>query len=220
MSYVCFVTGTDTEIGKTFSSCALLQRAAALGQRAVGMKPVAAGTDEHGINEDVAQLRAASNVALPPEVVNPYCFAPPIAPHIAAREAGVEIDFDVIAATVATARQAADFVVVEGAGGFLVPFGVDRDSADLARHLALPVVLVVGMRLGCINHALLTVDAILSRNLPLAGWIANSVAPDMARFADNLDTLRQRIGAPCLGVLPHAANGGPAAVAGHLTLPR
>lgn len=219
MNTAYFVAGTDTEIGKTFVSCALLHRAAQLGRRAVGLKPVAAGTDAAGVNEDVARLQAASNLALPPAVVNPYCFAAPIAPHIAAADAGVAIDFAVIGDTVDAARQAADVVIVEGVGGFRVPLGVDRDSADLAVQLGLPVILVVGMRLGCINHALLTVDAILARNLPLAGWVANCVTPDMPRLADNLAALRSRIAAPCLGVLPFSANGNAAGVADRLELP-
>lgn len=203
MTYACFVTGTDTEIGKTFVSCALLRRAAADGLRTAGLKPVAAGIDAAGQNEDVEQLRVASNVVLAPEVINPYCFSAAIAPHIAAAEEGRTIDFPVIADTVSVARRAADFVVVEGVGGFCVPLGVDRDSADLAVHLGLPVVLVVGMRLGCINHALLTVEAIRARGLMLSGWIANRIDPDMSRFDENLATLTRAIPAPCLGVIDH-----------------
>lgn len=202
MSYACFLTGTDTEVGKTHIACALLHRARSAGHVAVGLKPVAAGTDATGANDDVVRIRAASSRQLPDAVVNPYCFAPAIAPHIAAADAGVVIDFARIAATVDTARTAADFVVVEGAGGFCVPFGVDRNAADLARQLALPVVLVVGMRLGCINHALLSAEAIAARGLPLAGWVANRLAPGMQRFAENLATLEQLLPAPCLGVVP------------------
>ena len=163
-----FVTGTDTEVGKTHITCALLWRARQDGLSAVGLKPVAAGTDASGSNEDVAAIRACNTLDLPPEILNPYCFAPPIAPHIAAAEAGVEIDFSVIAHAAENARRQADWVLVEGAGGFCVPLGADRDSADLAVHLGLPVILVVGMRLGCINHALLTAEAIAVRGLLLA----------------------------------------------------
>lgn len=217
MSYACFLTGTDTEVGKTHIACALLHRARSAGHVAVGLKPVAAGTDATGANDDVVRIRAASSRQLPDAVVNPYCFAPAIAPHIAAADAGVVIDFARIAATVDTARAAADFVVVEGAGGFCVPFGVDRNAADLARQLALPVVLVVGMRLGCINHALLSAEAIAARGLPLAGWVANRLAPGMQRFAENLATLEQLLPAPCLGVVPWGTS--PADAAACLDLP-
>lgn len=217
MSYACFLTGTDTEVGKTHIACALLHRARSAGHVAVGLKPVAAGTDATGANDDVVRIRAASSRQLPDAVVNPYCFAPAIAPHIAAADAGVVIDFARIAATVDTARTAADFVVVEGAGGFCVPFGVDRNAADLARQLALPVVLVVGMRLGCINHALLSAEAIAARGLRLAGWVANRLAPGMQRFAENLATLEQLLPAPCLGVVPWGTS--PADAAACLDLP-
>ena len=217
MSYACFLTGTDTEVGKTHIACALLHRARSAGHVAVGLKPVAAGTDATGANDDVVRIRAASSRQLPDAVVNPYCFAPAIAPHIAAADAGVVIDFARIAATVDTARTAADFVVVEGAGGFCVPFGIDRNAADLARQLALPVVLVVGMRLGCINHALLSAEAIAARGLQLAGWVANRLAPGMQRFAENLATLEQLLPAPCLGVVPWGTS--PADAAACLDLP-
>lgn len=219
MSLAYFLTGTDTEIGKTFITCALLHRAALDGRQAVGLKPVAAGTDAADLNDDVQAIRAASNVLLPRQVTNPYCFAPAIAPHIAAAEAGVDIDFAHIRSTCETARQQADCVIIEGAGGFCVPFGVDRSSADLAVELGLPVILVVGMRLGCINHALLTAEAITARGLKLAGWVANRIDPAMARFAENLATLQAWLPAPLLGSVPYDPIGGPAAAAGHLRLP-
>lgn len=198
-----FVTGTDTEIGKTFVTCALLHRARLAGLRAAGLKPVAAGTDPQGHNDDVVAIQAASSLALPPEIVNPYCFSEPVAPHIAAAQSGCTIDFGVITAACHQARQAADWVAVEGVGGFCVPLGVDRDSADLAVRLGLPVILVVGMRLGCINHALLTAEAIACRGLFMAGWVANQIDPGMPRFAENLDTLKSRLDAPLLGVVPY-----------------
>ena len=219
MSHAYFLTGTDTEIGKTFVTCALLLRAGQLGLTAAGIKPVAAGTDAAGRNEDVERIRAASNVELPADVINPYRFAPAIAPHLAAAEAGVSIDFARIAAACAVARQQADLVIVEGVGGFRVPLGVDRDSADLAVALALPVILVVGLRLGCINHALLTAEAIAARGLTLAGWVANRIDPDMARTDDNVATLRERLGAPLLGSVPRIASGHPADAAPCLDLP-
>lgn len=218
-----FVTGTDTEVGKTYSTCTLLHRARQLGHPAVGLKPVAAGTGPDGRNDDVEAIRAANSQPLPERTLNCYLLAPPIAPHIAAREAGLEIRFAPIAAALATAQAQVvpnGLVLVEGAGGFRIPLGPDGDSADLAAHLALPVLLVVGMRLGCISHALLTAEAILNRGLPLAGWIANRIDPAMSRFEDNLDTLTQLIPAPCLGVIPHAHPGGPAAVADALQLPQ
>ena len=199
-----FVAGTDTEVGKTFVAAALLLNLKQRGLRAVGMKPVAAGTDANGHNDDVETLIAAAGIAAARDLVNPYLFAPPIAPHIAAREAGQPIDFARIIAAFNTLRRQADVVIVEGVGGFCVPLGDTPASGadDLAAQLALPVILVVGMRLGCINHALLTARAITARGLPLAGWIANRIDPAMARFDENLATLKARLDAPLLGVVP------------------
>ena len=219
MSHAYFLTGTDTEIGKTFVTCALLLRARQLGLTVAGIKPVAAGTDAAGRNEDVECIRAASNVELAEDVINPYRFAPAIAPHLAAAEAGVGIDFARIAAACASARQRADLVIVEGVGGFCVPLGGDRDSADLAVALALPLILVVGLRLGCINHALLTAEAIAARGLTLAGWVANRIDPDMARAENNITALRERLAAPLLGSVPRITGGQPAEAASCLDLP-
>jgi dethiobiotin synthetase len=201
-----FVTGTDTEVGKTFATCALLLSMRKRGYRALGMKPLAAGVDAKGRNEDVECLVAASGFSAPRELVNPYLFAPPIAPHIAASEAGVDIDIEHIAMACERLRGMADAVFVEGAGGFCVPLDRQRDLADLAVRLALPVILVVGMRLGCINHALLTVEAIAARGLALSGWIANRIDPEMSRYEENLASLSERIKAPLLGLIPpHSA---------------
>lgn len=219
MNTAFFVTGTDTEVGKTFVTCALLERARQAGHRAIGLKPIAAGTDAHGINEDVAQIKAANSFALPAEIINPYCFTAAIAPHIAAQETATQIDFARIAESVNEARRLSDWVLVEGAGGFRIPLGNGRDSADLAQHLALPIILVVGMRLGCLNHALLTAEAILARGLRLAGWVANRIDPDMSRFAENRASLEDNLAAPCLGVVPHQPQGGSRGAADHLTLP-
>jgi len=219
MSQAFFLTGTDTEIGKTFITCALLHRARQLGLRAAGIKPVAAGTDAAGRNEDVENIRAASNVALPREVINPCCLSAAIAPHLAAAEEGVTIDFAPILAACASAIQQTDLLIVEGVGGFRVPLGVDHDGADLAVALALPVILVVGLRLGCLNHALLTADAIAARGLTLAGWVANRIDPDMLRAEDNIAALRERLGAPLLGSVPRIAGSDPAAAASFLDLP-
>jgi dethiobiotin synthetase len=219
MSQAFFLTGTDTEIGKTFTTCTLLHRARQLGLRAAGIKPVAAGTDAAGRNEDVERIRAASNVALPREVINPCCLSAAIAPHLAAAEEGVTIDFAPILIACASTMQQADLLIVEGVGGFRVPLGVDRDSADLAVALGLPVILVVGLRLGCLNHALLTAEAIAARGLTLAGWVANRIDPGMARVEDNIATLRELLGAPLLGSVPRIAGSDPVAAASFLQLP-
>ncbi|MFB0935966.1 MAG: dethiobiotin synthase [Propionivibrio sp.] len=212
-----FVTGTDTEVGKTFATCALLLALRNLGIQAIGMKPVAAGTDENGRNDDVERLIAASGVDAPRDLINPYLFQPAIAPHIAAAEAGQVIDIGHIVAAFEELRRKADAVLVEGVGGFCVPLGHDCDTADLAEKLALPVILVVGMRLGCINHALLTCQAIAARGLTLAGWIANRIDPAMSRFDENLAALRQRIDAPLLGIIPPAST--PETAASGLRIP-
>ena len=197
-----FITGTDTEVGKTFVTRALLLSLRQRGYRAIGMKPLAAGTDAHGNNEDVEQLIAASGIFAPRELINPYLFTPPVAPHIAAAEAGVDIDIERIATACEHLRGMADAVLVEGVGGFCVPLDHQRDLADLAIRLALPVILVVGLRLGCINHALLTVEAIAARGLKLEGWVANRIDPSMLRYEENLAALSARIQAPLLGLIP------------------
>lgn len=197
-----FITGTDTDVGKTFVACALLHALRARGLTAIGMKPVAAGTDADGLNDDVEALLAASGVNAPRELVNPYLFAPAIAPHIAAAEARRNIDIAPIVAACTALRGMADALLVEGVGGFCVPLGPTIDSADLAQQLGLPVILVVGMRLGCINHALLSEQAIAARGLKLAGWIANGIDPQMSRRAENLAALEERLAAPLLGVIP------------------
>ena len=206
MNRAFFVTGTDTGVGKTHATCALLHATRRLGLTAVGMKPIAAGIEADGRNDDVVQLLAASSIQPPLEWVNPYLYAPPIAPHIAAAEAGRPIAVEVICQALERLRPLADVVWVEGVGGFLVPLDARTDTADLAQALALPVVLVVGMRLGCLNHALLTAEAITNRNLTLAGWVANRIDPTMARFEANLETLQTRLNAPLLGVVPHGAS--------------
>ena len=199
------MTGTDTGVGKTVVACALLRAFAARGLRAAGMKPVAAGAewrDGAMINGDVEQLLAAGNVRAARELVNPYCFVPPIAPHIAAARAGATIVLDHIASCYRELAARADVVVVEGAGGFRVPLGPGLDTGDLASRFALPVVLVVGMRLGCLNHALLTAEAIASRGLTLAGWIANHVDPAMEAADENVDALEERLSAPLIARIP------------------
>jgi len=208
-----FVTGTDTGVGKTLVAAALVRWFAARGFHAVGMKPVAAGCELRGgelINEDATALLAASNVAVDANDVNPYRFAPPIAPHLAAAQADAHISIERIAGAYAALCRKADAVIVEGAGGWLVPLNEQEDFTDLARALDLPVILVVGMRLGCLNHALLTAESIRHRRFRLAGWVANRLDPQMAEFDANLETLRNRLGAPLLGVVPYGppAEGG------------
>lgn len=217
-----FVTGTDTGVGKTLIAAALIHAFALAGSRVAGMKPVAAGAelvDGRWLNEDVAQLRAAANVDAPLSMINPHVFAPHIAPHIAAREAGVELAIEPILAACNGLQALAETLVVEGAGGFLVPLNDRQDMGDLAVALGLPVILVVGMRLGCINHALLTVAAVESRGLSLAGWVANVVDAEMPRLEENLVALRQRIEAPCLGVVPRLASADFRQAAEYLQLP-
>jgi dethiobiotin synthetase len=196
-----FVTGTDTGIGKTTVSCALLHAFAAQDKKVVGMKPIAAGS-ENGQWPDVELLFAASNVNVARQQINPYAFDLPIAPHIAAQQVDMEIDFSVIHRAYQELSAAADIVIVEGAGGFLVPVNRHQTGADLAQTLNLPVILVVGIRLGCLNHALLTAQAIKAAGLPLAGWVANCIDPQMLVLAENIATLEQRLDGPLLGVVP------------------
>jgi dethiobiotin synthetase len=219
--FACFVTGTDTEIGKTLVSAAILHKLVQHGQRACGMKPIAAGAEERdGMlhNDDAAMLRAAGNVNLPQHITTPFMLREPCAPHIAAELEGVRIEPVPILAAYAEILGASDATVVEGVGGFCVPFSDDFDSADLAVQLGLQVVLVVGLRLGCINHALLTAEAIVARGLVLAGWVANQVDPDM-RFADeNVAALERRMPAPLLGRVPRLDQPSAAEAAAYIEL--
>ncbi len=198
-----FVTGTDTNVGKTLVSCALLHGFALQGKRVVGMKPIAAGCNADEQNEDVLQLRAASNVAVGYGQINQFLFLQAVAPHIAAQRTGVVIQFSRIAESYQELAAKADVVIVEGVGGFRVPLNAQQDSADLARDLGLPVILVVRIRLGCLNHALLTVEAIAARGLILAGWVANVIDSDISICKEDIIALQQRIAAPLLGVVPN-----------------
>jgi dethiobiotin synthetase len=218
-----FIAGTDTGVGKTLIACALLHAFAARGLRVVAMKPVAAGAVcRRGVwhNDDVLRLRAAANVDAPLAAVNPYCFAPPIAPHIAAREAGQTIRMAMITKNYSQLASSADRVVVEGAGGLLVPLGGKLSVVDIPARLGLPVVLVVGLRLGCLNHALLSVEVLQARGLYLAGWIANRIDPAMLRVAGNLQALRKYIKAPLLGTVGYTQNPRPARLARMLDIHR
>ncbi|MBZ4201430.1 MAG: dethiobiotin synthase [Methylotenera sp.] len=205
-----FVVGTDTDVGKTYVAVALLRHFVAQGYQAVGMKPLASGCkrDANGqlINDDVMALQLAGNVQADIETINPYRFLPAIAPHIAAQQVGIQPDIKTILNAYQSLKAKADVVVVEGAGGFMTPINDRQTLADVAVALAMPMVLVVGMRLGCINHALLTVEAMQARGLHLAGWVANSPAPTaMAHLEENLSSLQQSIAAPCLSVVPWQA---------------
>jgi dethiobiotin synthetase len=200
-----FVTGTDTGVGKTLVACALLRRLAADGASTIGMKPVAAGctdTPAGRINDDVEALVAAGTVRADRALVNPYSLKEAVAPHIAATHEGVRVDLERILGCFAKLREIADAIVVEGVGGFRVPLNESQDAGDLARMLGLPVVLVVGMRLGCLNHAMLTQETVLSRGLDLAGWVANRIDADMERCAENIEFLRRAFAAPLLGDIP------------------
>jgi len=197
-----FVTGTDTEIGKTVVACALIRHLAAAGYRVAGMKPVASGCERTpaGLrNADALGLMAASNVELPYETVNPFAYEPAIAPHIAAQRAGRPIDPDLVARLAGSVE--ADCLVIEGVGGWMVPIGHGRLLADLARATADGVIIVVGMRLGCINHALLTAAQVLRDGLDLKGWIANHVDPGMQAQAENLESLQALMPCPLLGTV-------------------
>ena len=198
-----FVTGTDTGVGKTRIAAALCRGLAARGARVAAMKPVASGcqlTPQGLRNEDALALLAAMNVRARYSDVNPYAFAPAIAPHIAAREAGVDIDFSVLDRAYERLRMQSDALIVEGAGGWLAPLDSSRAFADLAVRWETDVVLVVGMRLGCLNHALLTAESIESRGLRLRGWVANSIDAEFERLTENISSLESRISAPCLGI--------------------
>ncbi|NNM81183.1 MAG: dethiobiotin synthase [Burkholderiales bacterium] len=193
-----FVTGTDTGIGKTFASCALLHAFSASGKSAAGMKCVSAGGD------DAQWLERASSIPAPARLANPYPLKTPASPHIAAGIEGIGIETERIAKAYGEIRS--DVVIVEGVGGFLVPLNERELVSDLAKRLSLPVIVVVGMRLGCISHALLTFAAIRSCGLPIAGWIANRIDPEMSYFDENIDYLAGRKEAPLLGILPHGVS--------------
>jgi dethiobiotin synthetase len=220
MTTAYFVTGTDTGVGKTRTSCALLHALRATHAKCVGMKPFATGAEETAAgwsNDDVTQLRAASSLKVMPELDNPYLLPWPVSPHIAAKLAGQTIDIEHIVHAFDVLCEQADAVVVEGAGGFVVPLNETQTSADLAQSLDLPVILVVGIRLGCLNHALLTQEAIAARGLKLAGWVANRLDPDMPAQEENIATLRERLRAPLLADWPWAADATPESLT--ITLP-
>lgn len=217
-----YVTGTDTGIGKSLASASLLHALRARGVRAVGMKPVASGcerTAEGWRNEDALLLQQASQPVPRYEDVNPIALPAPLAPEIAAADAGIDVYLQPLLDAYARLGAQADRVVVEGVGGWLAPLSDVLDQSELVAALKLPVVMVVGLRLGCINHARLTARAITASGAKLAGWIASEVDPHMARMHDNFRLLHSRIDAPCWGLLPHAEHPDPRRLASALHLP-
>jgi dethiobiotin synthetase len=220
-----FITGTDTGVGKTLTATGLLRAAAAQGLSTLGLKPVSAGCVRHGEewhNEDALAIQSAATLSLPYVDINPVAVEPPIAPHIALADEQRRVAAAELAqqCTGVLRRYAPDFAVIEGAGGWLVPLNDSESLADFAAVLGAPVILVVGLRLGCLNHALLTAQAIASRGLPLAGWIGSCLTdPPMPRQAENLLTLEQRLPGPCIGVLPYLGSAPDAdSAAAHLQL--
>ena len=217
-----FITGTDTDIGKTEIALGLVELLKRQGKRVSAMKPIAAGcrnTTAGLRNEDAERLAESASVESDYAELNPYAFEPAIAPHIAAQEQDIRIDIEYLMERFERLAAAGDVIVVEGAGGWHVPLNDFQTLADLASRMALPVVLVVGIKLGCLNHALLTVEAIQARGLHLAGWVANQIDPEAQRQEENIATLKARIEAPLLGRVPHLAHPAPEAIADHLQLP-
>ncbi|GLQ33277.1 dethiobiotin synthase [Litoribrevibacter albus] len=205
--FTAFVTGTDTEVGKTVITAGLLKAFEQQGFSTLGLKPVSAGcdvTDDGLRNEDALLLQKAASVKAAYETVNPVAYEPAIAPHIAAMENGKLLTASGLEGFIRGAMlKPAQVKLIEGAGGWFTPLSYQETLADLVKRLNVPVILVVGMRLGCLNHALLTVAALQTSGLTLAGWVANRVDPEMGRFDENLETLKQMVDAPCLGVVPH-----------------
>ncbi len=219
---IFYLTGTDTHVGKTQVSCALLHLAGESGLRTVGLKPIASGCDhdgEHWRNEDVEKLAKASNQSLRLDEINRYLIIEPIAPHLGARQQRLVIDANQIEQMAMAWRGRADFIVLEGVGGWAAPLSDELTQAELARRLDAPVIMVVGLRLGCINHALLCARAIAADGLKLAGWIGTQLDPRMRAIDGNIDTLRTHIKAPCLGIIPYQTELNTARMASYLELP-
>lgn len=217
-----FVTGTDTDVGKTQIAAGLLHLANSQGLSTLGLKPVAAGcekTDQGLRNQDALLLQAVSSVKLVYEQINPVTLIEPVSPHIAAQKEKRILSADRLAGFCRSSFRVADFTLIEGAGGWRVPINPSETMADLVRVLQTPVILVVGMRLGCLNHALLTVDAIRQDGLPLVAWVANCVDVNMRALDENILTLQQRIPAPCLGVVPFMDQPSPEKISQYLSFP-
>lgn len=221
MGNAFFITGTDTDAGKTTVAAGLLCAARRQGFSTLAIKPVASGCDvtAQGLrNSDALALAQQSSIKLPYAQINPFAFAPAIAPHLAAQQAGVKLDMATLQqACLQVVNQQADLTVIEGAGGWRVPISASQTMADLAKALQLPVILVVGVRLGCINHALLTAEAIARDGLTLTGWVANCLDPTMPALADNLISLEQHLKSPCLAQVPWVADGNIEHIAEHFS---
>lgn len=218
MTKAYFVTGTDTEVGKTIASCALLQAAGQLGYRTVGYKPVASGSEmtADGLrNSDALALQRNSTLAVDYAAINPYTFAEPTSPHIISADEGRPILAPVMSAGLRALEKQADWVLVEGAGGWLTPLSPTLSFADWVQMEQLPVILVVGVKLGCINHALLTAQAIRQAGLALVGWVANDVTPPGKRHAEYMATLTRALSAPLLGEIPWLSDTPELAATGH-----
>ncbi|MBT8440541.1 MAG: dethiobiotin synthase [Gammaproteobacteria bacterium] len=206
---ILFVSGTDTDAGKTLVTLGLMHALQAKGLRVNGMKPVAAGVSEIGgeaVNDDALLIRQQSSKQLDYKLVNPYLFEPAIAPHIAAQQVDQNIDLKLIQAALDEIEKQSDLVVVEGAGGWLVPLNEQQDVADIAVNMNLPVILVVGLKLGCINHARLSIQAIQARGCRVIGWIGSQIAPEMMNVDENIETLQQYLPVKCLGIVPWLEN--------------
>lgn len=207
MNSAYFITGTDTEVGKTFCTEAMLYFARNNGLKAVGYKPIASGVESGGLNTDVLALQRASYPMLEHSRHNIYTFAEATAPHLAAVDGDIEIDMRLISSGLYDLKEQADMVLVEGAGGWHTPFDMQANFSDWVIYERLPVILVVGMKLGCINHALLTAESICRAGLPLVGWIANCISEQPHRLEDYVKTLQSKIAAPLLGIVPYRADG-------------
>ncbi len=217
-----FITGTDTGCGKTEVTLGVMSSLQQRGETVLGMKPVATGAlaTEDGLrNEDALRIQAQCSLEIPYSALNPLLYQPPIAPHLAARAAGQPIRLDEILQGYERLRKLADRVVVEGIGGWHVPLGEGTTLADLARTLDLPMILVVGIRLGCINHALMTAECMLNSGVRFEGWVANRVDPEMLAAEDNILTLQAWLPAPCLGVVPYLESPTPELIASYLDGP-
>ncbi len=201
-----FITGTDTDCGKTTAMLALIKQWQAKGDSVIGLKPIAAGINAQGQNTDAVQLQQANSIPLPYSSINPYLFKDPISPHLAAAKEHQNIDLDWLKIWLEKIKPQAQIILVEGAGGWYAPISETKTMADIPMALNIPVIVVVGMKLGCLNHALLTIESIKYQKGVIAGWIANQIDPQMKAFEGNLETLKNRIQAPFLGVIPFQQN--------------
>ena len=222
MNNTFFVTGTDTGVGKTFVTCILMQFIKFHHKKVIGMKPIAAGIDiKNGVtsNEDVNLLKYESTLQLELGEVNTYSFDEPMAPHIAAQKHNIEIDFKKIKMHAETLKNRADYLLIEGAGGYLVPLGESTSIADLVEELNIPIIIVIGVKLGCINHSLLTIEAILKRGQKIFGWVANILDNNMLEVNANISSLKQRIKQPLIGIIPYSPDQKPENLKNYITWP-